>query len=262
MRSVLLFKMRPLRMKAASLAAIAEFLGIKGKPTVTEEAIALHDSSQTLVYAQPGAKFGGLLLYVDSSKAMAEPVEKVLGVQRARRWADSFRKKFDLAPGEVEDARINLSSEISCHENIGVFFDGKERRKKKVKTEISSRICLDDILAVGPRAKVRMVFKDREKPVLIHRGVWDTLEVFEERELVRENDVVGAVRRKLDGRAKDGVRYDIVDVKLAYFAREFHGGPDILAPFYFIEVEFEDKSSEKVDITEGPRQVFWVPAYR
>ena len=107
-----------------------------------------------------------------------------------------------------------------------------------------------------------MVFKGRERPILIHRGLWQNVEVYEERELVREHDAVTWVKERLVERRKKRGHYDVATVKLAYFAHEFRGGPDILAPFYFIEVESEDKHAEKVGVTEGPKQVLWLPAYR
>jgi hypothetical protein len=86
--------------------------------------------------------------------------------------------------------------------------------------------------------------------------------VFEERELVPERDVAGALEERLAGRKGPKSANKVVDVKLAYWADEFKGGPDLLVPYYFIDVEFEDPAGREAGIEEGPKQVFRVPAYR
>lgn len=261
MSQIWLLRIKTERMNTEKFAKIARYLGIDAKPVETDEALAIQDPRQALAYGQPGAKFAGLLFYTDQSKGVASAVEKPLDIQRAKRWADDFLGSFDLLPRKVEDKRIRLAFEINSYQTNAVVFDGKERRKTPIKTEISSKIALNDIPVVGPRAKVRMVFKDREKPVMIHRGLWESIEPFEERELVREHDVVAAVREKLAQRRNGKAYYDVVDIKLAYFAQEFCGGPDLLVPFYFVEVEFVARSDDKT-VTQGPRQVLRVPAYR
>jgi hypothetical protein len=97
---------------------------------------------------------------------------------------------------------------------------------------------------------------------MIHCGLWEHIEVYEEREWIREHDVVKIIKEKLSSRCCDQKGYDIIDINLAYYAREFSGGPDLLAPYYFIEIEFVDSNAEKVQIAQGPRQIFNLPAYR
>ena len=97
---------------------------------------------------------------------------------------------------------------------------------------------------------------------MIHRGLWERINVYEERERIREHDVVKVVKERLDKRRCDKSFYDIRDIKLAYFAREFSGAPDILAPYYFIEIEFDDNNDEKTRRSQGPRQIIHLPAYR
>jgi hypothetical protein len=55
---------------------------------------------------------------------------------------------------------------------------------------------------------------------------------------------------------------NIISTRLAYFANEYAGGSDLLAPYYFVEVEFEDPKAKQNEIAQGPRQIFWLPAYR
>jgi hypothetical protein len=262
MAGIFLYKMKTENMKEDKFVEIGRQFEIKGKPVATEESLAIHDSKHALAYAQPGGKFAGLLFYVDQSHGQAEPVEKVIDSKNAERWAVDFLNKFGLAPKKLDNDKIRLVFEIITYEDQAVSFDGKERRKLNLKTEIGSKIEINGVPVLGPRATVRMVFKDRAEPVSIHRGLWESIEVYEERELVREHDVFTAVKENLSRRQDCKVYYDVVDCRMAYFAREFFGGPDILAPFYFLEVEYEAADADKRDRTQGPRQILMFPAYR
>ena len=115
---------------------------------------------------------------------------------------------------------------------------------------------LNDISVVGSRAKVRIVFKDQEKPIFIYRGLWEGIEVYEEKELIRSHDIVKALKEKLADRRKFRAYYEIISMKLAYFADEYSGGPDLLTPFYFIEIEYEDVNAKKSGITQGLDRFF------
>ncbi len=262
MSSIFLYKMQTESMKADKFAEIGRHFEIKGELVETEEALAIHDSEHALAYAQPRGRFAGLLFYVDQSRGQAEPVDKVIDCKSAERWAVDFLDKFSLSPKKAEDEKIQLSFEIYTYEDQSVSYDGKERRRLNLKTEIGSKIEINGIPVLGPRATVRMVFKDQAKPISIHRGLWENIEVYEERELVREHDVYTTVKEKLAQRRDCRVYYDVVDCKMAYFAQEFCGGPDILAPFYFLEIEYETANAERKGIIQGPRQILMIPAYR
>lgn len=272
MSKILIFKKSVDRMKLENFQKMAKTFEIKGKIVETDVALAVKDSKNVLAYAQPCGKFAGLLFYNDQTVGIAEPVEKLVDKKAVKRWADSFLHEFNLIPSKVKDERINLAFKLHSSQNEAIVFDGKERKRIKNKTEIRSEIELNEIPVVGPRAKVRMVFKDQEKPILIHSCLWDKLEVYEEREAVRIHDVVKVVKEKLMERRSctdksiekrgSAVRYDIISTRLAYFADEYDGGADLLAPYYFVEVEFEDAKAKKNGITQGPRQFFWLPAYR
>lgn len=262
MSSIFLYRMKTESMKTGKFAEIAGHLGIKAEPVESEEALAIHDSERALAYAQPTGKFAGLLFYIDQSRGYAQPVDTLIDSKSAERWAVDFLDRFSLVPKKVEDKGVQLSFEIYTYEDQSVAFDGKERRRINLKTEIGSKIELNSIRVIGPRAKVRMVFKDQASPISIHRGLWESLEVYEERELLREHDIHTALKEKLAKRRDSSAYYHVVDCKIAYSAQEFCGGPDILAPFYFIEVEFEAANAEKRGVTQGPRQIFMLPAYR
>jgi hypothetical protein len=267
---ILIFKRSTSRMETELFQKMAETLQIKGKIVETENAIAINDSNRIIVYAQPSAKFAGLLFYNDQSKGIADPIEKIQDNRKAKSWADMFMREFNLLPSNPKDERIKLAFSLSSTSTDSIVFDGKERKKVKNKVEIKSEIKLNEIPVVGPRAKTRMIFKDQEKPILIHNCLWDRLEVDDERDPVGINEVVKAVKEKLMQRrsekesigARRIVQCEVVSTRLAYFANEYAGGPDLLAPYYFIEVEFEDPQAKKNGIEHGPKQMFWVPAYR
>ena len=47
-----------------------------------------------------------------------------------------------------------------------------------------------------------------------------------------------------------------------YWADAFTGGPDLLAPWYFAEIEHTDPRYDGKDPIQGPRQVLRLPAFR
>lgn len=262
MTKIYLYRVKAAAMKKEKFAAIAKELGIKSKFIETEDALAIHDTARALAYAQPSAKFAGLLFFSDQLQATAGDVKKPIDPKSAKAWTDNFMERFDLLPGKIGDERIKLRYETLSDQTEAVIFDGKERTKKKIKTEVRSQMSLNDIPVEGPRSKVRMIFKELDRPIMIHLGMWESIEIYEERELIREHDVYTIVKEKLAQRQKNEINYDIVDIKLAYYADEFKGGPDLLIPYYFVEIEYEDKKGREMGIAQGARQIFPVPAYR
>jgi hypothetical protein len=263
MASITLYRMRPARLNSEALTKISRHLGIRGIAQEVDEGIAMSNEKQALVYSQPCSRLGGVLFYIDQTQSLAEPIKKPLEEEKAKEWADEFLKKFSLLPKPHEVERIQLKLDTVSYRTDGIVFDGKERKRVPIKTEIASNISLNSIQVVGPRAKIRMVFKEKERPVLIHLGLWESLEVYEEHELVREHDAVDTVREKLARRSRCGEAfYDITEVKLAYFAREFKGGPDLLAPYFFVEVEHRDEKLKAPPNAQQPKHVIWFPAYR
>jgi hypothetical protein len=261
MSEILLFRTKPKNMKAEEFSKMTKMLGFEEKVVETDEALAVRGSSRTLAYGNPCAKYAGVLFYTDQSQSLGEISEKVTDAKQAKRWADDFLKQFQLPKGTRDD-RIDFKFDTSSFMTQAVTFDGKERKKVNVKSDVVSKMTLNGIAVTGGRAKVRMVFKDKEMPSLMHVGLWENIEVYESRELVSEHEVVKTVNEKLAKRRNCKSANRIVDVKLAYFAKEFNGGPDVLAPYYFIEMEFEDKNGSELGIEEGPKQIFWLPAYR
>jgi hypothetical protein len=262
MKSIPLFRIKTARIKAERLTQIAKALGMEGKTHSNEEALIVHDNTKALAYGQPCSKFAGVLFFTDQSQALGAEVKKLVDKKTALRWTREFLKKNDLLPEPVKDDRIQLQIEPACHQAEAVMFDGKERKPVKVKSDITARITLNDIPVEGPRAKLRMSFKDKTQPAMVHLGMWESIEVYEERELIGENEVYMAVKEKLGSRECGTPGYDIVDMRLVYYADEFSGGPDLLLPYYLVEIAFEDKKGREMGILEGPSTILPVPAYR
>jgi hypothetical protein len=262
MSSIYLYKMQTENMKASKLAEIGIHLGMKGEITETEEALAMHDPEHALAFAQPRGRFAGLLFYVDQTRGQAEPVDKPVDVKIAEGWAADFLDKFNLRPKKVKGGKVQLSFELSAYRDQAISYDGKARRSVNLKTEIGSKTEINGIPVLGPRATFRMAFKDQTRPVSIHRGLWENIDVFGEKELVREHDIYTVVKERLNRRRDCSVNYDVADCRLAYFTREYCGGPDVLEPFYFVEIEFESINREIQEKGQGPTQMIMVPAYR
>lgn len=260
-RSVVLYRRTTRRLDAQRLGTVTKRLGVDAKLEGTEEALVAHDGVRALAYAQPCARFAGVLFYVDQTLAWAEPVKRTVTAAAARKWADAFLSEAELLPGDVEDGELEFELEARVTE--AVVFDGKERRSEKAKTDVISHIALNGIEVTGPRAKVRMVFKTDDRPVMIHAGLWDKLSRHDERELVSEHDVAAAIRGGLADRKDCSTRASkLTDLRLVYWADAFTGGPDLLAPWYFAEIEHTDPRYDGKDPIQGPRQVLRLPAFR
>lgn len=262
-KTVLLLRRKTRTMSADKFAKLGEHLRIKGKPLVTDDAVMLKDDTRAVAYAQSCGKLAGLLFYADQSVAWGEVTDKVVADKRARDWAGALLEKFDLLPTKSDDRKITFDFALTAAQTEAVVFDGKARKRVKAKTDVGADIAVNGLPVVGPRGKVRMIFKTAEQPVMMHVGLWESLSVYEERELVSEHDVVRTVRDKLESRSECGQRnYDVRDVRLVYFAHEFAGGPDLLSPWYFVEVELRDPRHDGPGEAQGPRQVMRIPAYR
>lgn len=260
MSGIPIFKMKARQLSRNLMSEMAQYLRVKAKAMASDEGIAFSDGKRSLAYGQPCARMAGVLLFTDQNRGMAEPIKRVVPVASAKRWTDGFLKKFKLYPSPLKEEKVILDFSTEAVHTDAILFDGKERRKQRVKTDVSSRILINDIPVTGPRAKVRMVFKDVERPIFIYCALWADLEIFEERELVSQHDVFLTVKEKLADRQCRTPRYTVGDVRLAYFAPKFKGGPDLLEPYYFVEIEYADPKNQKGVEIQGPRQVFWIPA--
>jgi len=258
--TIKLYKRSNRALQPSQIEALARHLHVDGKTQQTDEALACHDGTRTLAYAQPCTRFAGLLFFSDQSVAWGDATGKVLDAKRAQAWTQDLLAKFDLLP-KAEGAALDFH--LEAHETEAIVFDGKERRRVKAKTDVLSQLLLDGIPVVGPRAKVRGVFKSAERPVMLHIGLWDSVAVHETRERLREHDVVRSVQERLAQRENCGAKgYDLCDMRLVYMAGEFNGAPDLLAPEYHVEIQLRETHGRARPAAQGPRQVLRLPAWR
>jgi hypothetical protein len=85
-----LLRMRPIQMDPDRFRAVASALDLGGDLARTDEALALRDEQRTLVYAQPGSRLAGVLLFVDQRVGVAQQVERVVEEGEAAAWAERF----------------------------------------------------------------------------------------------------------------------------------------------------------------------------
>jgi hypothetical protein len=263
MSKIRIFRQRTKRLDAKQIAAIGKELGTKGEVVETEEAIALVGKKGTLLaYAQPGAKFAGLLLYTDQSQNLGEVTGRLAGRKRAEEWTQKFLASHDLLPKTSQKGDVMTEITFEARSPEAVVYDGRERKAVATRLDVAAKVTIDGVPVTGPRGKLRLSFKSDETPIALHRGIWKDLEVFEEREAVSEDEAVKTAVKRLDTRVDRKALFRLVSVKQAYWAKEYEGGADLLEPHYFVDVEFEDREARKHGIEQGPRQVFVVPASR
>lgn len=261
MSKIRIYRQRIERMDKDRLASIAKDLKIKGKLVETDDAIAVQADGRALAFAQPGGRFGGLLFYTDQTQSHGEVTKKLAGEGRGRDWTMKFLDQYKLLPAPDKDIDAEVS-EFEAKAPAAMTFDGRARNPVSTVLHVAAKITLDGLPVTGPRSKLRTVFKSGAEPIAIHRGIWDKLEVFEEREAVSEDEAVKTALARLSDRKDRMGAHRLTEVRRAYWAKEYEGGPDLLEPYYFVEVEFEDRDAKKQGINQGPRQVFLTPASR
>jgi hypothetical protein len=263
MAEIPVFLMHTEPMKKDRFAGIAAHLGVRGELTATRDALFVQDKARALAYALPGSRMAGLLFFTDTSQGLASPVAgRLPGDKVVEEWAGAFLKRFQLLPAQPEKAQVKATFTSRTFVRESVVEDGEKYGKPRrvpLAAEVAVDVGADGYRVTGPRAKVRMAFKGTKGPLWIHRGLWDAIEVFERRPLLSEDDAYRRLTDRLSARGATRRLWRLVGMRLAYFAGEFGGGPDLLLPYYFAEVEFRDP---KGDLREGqgPRQLIQMPA--
>ena len=260
MAEIPVFRIHTERIDKDRFLAVADHLGLRGDIVETEEALFVHDKQRALAYAQPGSRFGGLLFFTD--QGIAETVERPPAEAEAEGWTTEFFKRFQLGPRTSQDERVRVSTSLRVFRTESVIEEGQETtkiRRAPHKTELVSDIRVNEYYVTGPRAKFRAVFKSARRPAWMHRALWDKLEVFEMRPLLSEDEIYRRLSDRLSRRGESRRVWRMIGLRLAYFAGEFTGGPDLLLPYYFADVEF---TNPKVRETtgQGPRQLIQIHA--
>src|SRR4029434_4721853 len=93
------------RMKKDKFAAIAEHLRVRGEVKAAPEALFIQDKERALAYALPGRRFARLLLFIDQSQGLGEPVDRTPGTAEAENWTRKFLQRFQLEPHESGNER-------------------------------------------------------------------------------------------------------------------------------------------------------------
>jgi hypothetical protein len=268
MKTLQAFRQRVKRMDKDGIARLAEELGVNGEVIATEDAIAVvgkgdgDGGGRMLAYAQPGGRFAGLMMYADRSEAVGEVLARKPSGSRAQRWAERFFEKHGLMPVATREDDVDTTLEFETTVPRAVVFDGRERKEVATRLDVAARISVNGIPVTGPRAKMRMGFRSADRPFAMHRGMWEKLEVFEERAAVSEDEAVRLALERVRDRGEGRAMQRLHNVRMAYWAKEYEGGAYLLEPWYFVEVEFEDRAAKAQGIDQGPRQVFTVPASR
>ncbi len=259
MSDVNVFRYRPQHMKAELFRTIAQDLRLDGEFAQGDEGMVLHNKRQILTWSQPGAKFGGVLFYADRDRSLAEPAKKLPGVDSSKKYMNGFLERSRLMPiRSKHDVSVKLEAKIT--EAMMETGEKGEVARVPMRVDVSSHIQLDGLPVMGPRAKVRAAFSDGETPQFLHVGLWETIVVYRTGELIPRDRLL----KIIDDRTKRRERKSelrVRDITLAYWAREYRGGADILEPYYFVEIEHLESNQRKGEEGSGPRQVLQFLAY-
>jgi len=245
-------------------ADIAKHLGLRGDLVATKEALFMQGKQSALVYAMPGSRFAGLLFFTDQTNGVAAPIERTPGKEAVETWTQDFLKRFQLGPREssAKQIRVSFATRVLRTESaVDTDKEGKDVKRAPIKTDVIFDLQVNDLKVTGPRAKVRLTFKSARAPVWIHRALWEKMELFEARPMLTEDEVYRKVKDRLSRRGETLKMWQMIGIRLVYFAGEYSGGPDLLLPYYFAEIEYRDPK-DKERTRQGPRQLIQMPAWR
>lgn len=258
MSRVNIFRYRPQQMSLDLFRSIARDLQVDGALAHGHEGMVCHNREEILAWSQPNARFGGVLFYADRSRSLAVPGKRLPSTEFATKYVDSFLERSRLTPIRGEhDLSLKLEARIGEAMREGGDQEGVSRLPMRV--DVSSRIRLDDVPVVGPRAKVRAAFGDGETPQFLHVGLWETVEVHRTAELIPRDHLLKLIDKRARRREKK-LDLRIRELTLAYWAREYRGGADLLEPYYFVEIEHLGRDRATAQEEGGPRHVLHFPA--
>ena len=263
MASIETFRIQTEQLHKDKFVAIADHLGMRAEVKATPAALFMQDKERSLAYALPGARLGGLLFFIDQSQGLGTLVERAPGHEEVERWTREFLERFQLGPRDSSSDRIRttMGTRVLRTEAMQEGQDRSDVRRVPVKTDVVSDLRLNDHHVTGPRAKIRLIFKHARQPACIHRSLWEKLEVFDERPMLSEDEAYHRVSNRIARRGQASKNWRMLNMRLAYYADELSGAPDLLLPYYFIEVEYRDPKSVEPR-RQGARQLIKVPASR
>ncbi|NUU19390.1 hypothetical protein HP550_19250 [Cellulomonas humilata] len=263
MTTISVARVRPAALDDERLRALAEAFRVDGDVVRTEEAYAVVGKEATLVHGGPGNRLAGVTTLVDLARGVAatdpekDPAEP-LPADKAVSVASELTERYGLGPAVARIDGVRLESSIDAIVTHAVRFDGKERTRFAVKTDVRARVTLDGIPVTGPRAGVNATFLDDDRPLRLMATTWDAVELYREAELVEEGEVLERVLEAARHRAGRTEKLSVVSSVLAYWAAPYEGGADLLEPSWFVELGHPSDEYGN----DGPKQLVRVPATR
>lgn len=258
MSKINIFRYRPKHMEKDLFYNIANDLRFKGEFVQGEEGMVIYNDEQVMTWSQPNAKFGGVLFYTDRNRSLAKPAKRLAEVESVREYMNGFLKRSQLMP---DSGKHEVSVKLKAKVTDAMIETGEKEEVKRVpmRVDVYSDIRLDDVPVMGPRAKIRAAF-DGETPQFLHIGLWETVDVYKTGELIPKDHLLKIIDEKARNR-KGKINLQVQDIYLAFWAREYCGGADILEPYYFVEVEHLASDKRKREEGAGPKQVLRFLAY-
>ncbi|HEY7035872.1 MAG TPA: hypothetical protein VH482_31330 [Thermomicrobiales bacterium] len=263
MATIMIYRMTAREFSPERVRAAAKLFGLRAEVADSPGGAVVHDERRVLAVGAPCGRQPGVLMYTNTGVGLGDLCESPLAPDDATKSAMALLSELDLLPKKRDDDRTRIELTPSASVTEAVLFDGRERRRVPARTDFRARVRINDLPVDGPRTRIRAAFHAEPEPISLYAATWEEIEPYEEVELVREHEVLGALEKSLRGRADCGSSIRVHNLKLAYVADDFRGTPDLLAPAYLIEIEGPaPRTDGRSARPETPRQLVRLPAWR
>lgn len=266
MTTIVIPRVRPAKFDADRLRVISEHFPVDGDIIENDEAIAISGRNRVIVHGQPSNRMAGLTTAFDGERSVIGPDDSPGETLRRKDVLDPQRAS-EIVKRLIEHAELGTTStrselavdwQISASITEGVHFDGKERTRFPVKTDVRARVAINGLPVSGPRSGASALFTDTEEPLRFHATTWAALEKYDERTLVEKDDAIAELIASRADRHRTKAHIEIAHAKLGYWAGEYCGGADVLEPSWFVEyVQVTEKRAGN-----EPRKLIRLPAVR
>jgi hypothetical protein len=248
---------RPAKLDFDRLRSLAEQFHLDGEQIEAENAIAINGRSGAVVHGQPTNRMGGVTTAVDLTRGIATSEGEPLPVEAAASMTTEILERHGLGAAGLR-SEFELDWRIDARTTEAVTFDGKERRRHPVKTDVRARVFLNEVPVSGPRTGASLTFTDSEVPLRMMVTSWASLERYGERELIEKDEVLAELQSAVKHRNGRTDGLEVRSANLAFWAAPYAGGADLLEPSWFVEVEHTDVDTDG----QAPRQLLRLPATR
>ena len=195
------------------------------------------------MHGQPTNRLAGLTTAIDAGRGIAPDIDadgnherEVLDADRASEVVKELVDRAGLATARTR-TDLELDVRIDARVTEGVRFDGKERMRFAVKTDVRAHVTVNGLTVSGPRAGLSATFTDGDRPIRLFAASWDTLEGFDERPLLDRDEVIADLLSTRPERYAKRAPVKVLEATLGYWAGEYTGGADLLEPSWFVEIE-------------------------